>query len=82
MLHCWSDVEGLLDSRVHAWGWGRYPPHLHEAVLKAQDTLVTNAPIVAQRMALAALRAGPDWVRSKVPLPGQATKAPDRYHEA
>jgi hypothetical protein len=35
-------------------------------VLKAQDTLVTNAPIVAQRMALAALRAGPDWVRSKV----------------
>ena len=35
-------------------------------MLKAQDTLVTNCPIMSQKIAIAALKAGPNWVKEKV----------------
>jgi len=37
-----------------------------QVMLKAQDTLVTNCPIISQKMAIAALKVGSSWVRDKV----------------
>jgi hypothetical protein len=35
-------------------------------MLKAQDTLITNCPMISQKIAIAALKAGPNWVKEKV----------------
>jgi aspartate/methionine/tyrosine aminotransferase len=58
-----SKSYGLAGWRV---GYLAYPPSLHQVMLKVQDTIVTNCPIISQKIALAALRVGPDWVRDKV----------------
>jgi len=58
-----SKSYGLAGWRV---GYVAYPPSLHELMLKAQDTLVTNCPIISQKIAIAALKAGQKWVRDKV----------------
>ena len=58
-----SKSYGLAGWRV---GYVAYPPSLHDVMLKAQDTLVTNCPIICQKIAIAALRAGKPWVIEQV----------------
>ena len=58
-----SKSYGLAGWRV---GYVAYPASLHSVMLKAQDTFLTNCPIISQKVALAALRVGAPWVRKKV----------------
>jgi len=62
-IYSLSKSYGLAGWRV---GYMAYPPSLHSVMLKAQDTLVTNCPIISQRVAMAALGVGSSWVREKV----------------
>lgn len=62
-IYSLSKSYGLAGWRV---GYLAYPPSLHAVMLKAQDTLVTNCPIISQRVAIAALGVGSAWVRDKV----------------
>jgi len=62
-IFSFSKSYGLAGWRV---GYVAYPPALHDVMLKAQDTLVTNCPIISQKVAVAALKVGPSWVREKV----------------
>jgi len=62
-IFSFSKAYGMAGWRV---GYLAYPSYIHDEILKAQDTIPTMATIISQRMALAALRAGPAWVRKQV----------------
>ena len=63
-LYTFSKSFGMAGWRV---GYMSYPSHLHEAMLKVQDTLPTHATRYSQRLALAALtQLGTGWARERV----------------
>ena len=63
-LHTFSKSYGLAAWRV---GYLSYPVHLHDSLLKVQDTLPTHACRASQRVALAALdQLGTPWVEDRV----------------
>ena len=63
-LHTFSKSYGMAGWRV---GSLCYPQHLHDAILKAQDTLPTHATRFSQEIAARALEElGTQWVRDQV----------------
>ncbi|WP_235282069.1 pyridoxal phosphate-dependent aminotransferase [Methyloterricola oryzae] len=60
-LYSLSKAYGFASWRI---GYMVFPEHLHEAVLKAQDTNLICATRIAQEAAMGALEAGPGYARS------------------
>ncbi len=64
-LYSLSKAYGFAHWRI---GYMVIPDHLHEAVLKVQDTNLICPPVASQYAALGALSAGSAWCRDKLGL--------------
>ena len=58
-----SKSHGMAGWRV---GWAAVPEALMPALAKVQDTILICPPRLIQRVAIAALQAGPDWCRQHI----------------
>ncbi len=67
-LHSLSKAYGMAGWRL---GWATVPRSLLPALVRVLDTDLICAPRLSQRAALAALAAGPAWVRPRVEQLGQ-----------
>uniref|UniRef100_A0A7S4NWA6 Aminotransferase class I/classII large domain-containing protein n=1 Tax=Guillardia theta TaxID=55529 RepID=A0A7S4NWA6_GUITH len=62
-IYSMSKAYGMAGWRI---GYVAYPSHLTSAMLKVQDTILTMATVLAQKVALKALDYGRSWVRENV----------------